>query len=211
MSDLTIYGTTISPFVRTVRMCLEEKEETFRMYQYMPGSDEQKQEHPFGKVPAIRDADLHLYETLAICVYIDEEYASDPQLQPRDAVEKADMFQRISLYLDEGYPNLSKGLVFQRIINPMMGKPTDESVIKAHMPRIEKYLAVTDKELRGRRWMVGEEMTLADMFLAPAIYYVKMTPEGQKLLSGLESLSAWYTNMTTVESFRETAPKLGGR
>ncbi|HAD85809.1 MAG TPA: hypothetical protein DCG48_00460 [Rhodospirillaceae bacterium] len=37
-----------------------------------------------GKVPAIRDADLHLYETLAICVYIDEEYTSDPQLQPRD-------------------------------------------------------------------------------------------------------------------------------
>ena len=48
------------------------------------GSEEQKQEHPFGKVPAIRDADLHLYETLAICIYIDEEYTSDPQLQPRD-------------------------------------------------------------------------------------------------------------------------------
>ena len=211
MSDLTIYGTTISPFVRTVRMCLEEKEETYRMYEYMPGSDEQKQEHPFGKVPAIRDADLHLYETLAICVYIDEEYASDPQLQPRDAVEKADMFQRISLYLDEGYPNLFKGLIFPRLIAPMQGKRADESEVQAYLPKIEKYLSVADKELRGQRWMVGEEMTLADMFLAPAIYYVKMTPEGQKLLSGLENLSAWYTNMTTVESFRATAPKLPGK
>ena len=211
MSDLTIYGTTISPFTRTVRMCLEEKEEGYRIYEYMPGSEEQKQEHPMGKVPAIRDADVHLYETLAICVYIDEEYASDPRLQPRDPVEKADMFQSISLYLDEGYPNLSKGLVFPRLMNPMMGKPTDESVIKAYMPKIERYLAVVNKGLRGQRWIVGDEMSLADMFLAPAIYYVKMTPEGQKLLSGLESLSAWYTNMTTVQSFKDTEPKLGKR
>ena len=65
--------------------------------------------------------------------------------------------------------------------------------------------------MRGQRWMVGEEMTLADLFLAPAIFYVKMTPEGQKLLSGLENLSAWYTNMTTVQSFRDTAPKLPGK
>ncbi len=207
MSDLTIYGTTISPFTRTVRMCLEEKEEGYRIYEYMPGSDEQKQEHPFGKVPAIRDADLHLYETLAICVYIDEEYASDPQLQPRDAVEKADMFQRISLYLDEGYPNLFSGLIRPRLMNPMFGKPADEGAIKAHLPKIEKYLAVVDKGLRGQRWMVGESMTLADMFLAPTIYYVKRTPEGQKLLSGLENLSAWYTNMTTVPSFKATEPK----
>ena len=211
MSDLTIYGTTISPFVRTVRMCLEEKEEAYRMYEYMPGSEEQKQEHPFGKVPAIRDADVHLYETLAICIYIDEEYTSDPQLQPRDAVEKADMFQRISLYLDEGYPNLGPGLIIPRLVNPMVGKPVDDAKIKDYLPKIERYLAVADKELRGRRWMVGDEMSLADMFLAPAIYYVKMTPEGQKLLSRLENLSAWYTNMTTVESFRETAPKLGGK
>ncbi|PIW30623.1 MAG: hypothetical protein COW30_01795 [Rhodospirillales bacterium CG15_BIG_FIL_POST_REV_8_21_14_020_66_15] len=211
MSDLTIYGTTISPFTRTVRMCLEEKEEAYRIYEYMPGSEEQKQEHPFGKVPAIRDADVHLYETLAICIYIDEEYTSDPQLQPRDAVEKADMFQRISLYLDEGYPNLGPGLIIPRLVNPMVGKPVDDAKIKDYLPKIERYLAVADKELRGRRWMVGDEMSLADMFLAPAIYYVKMTPEGQKLLSRLENLSAWYTNMTTVESFRETAPKLGGK
>lgn len=211
MSDVTIYGTTISPFTRTVRMCLEEKEEAYRMYEYMPGSEEQKKEHPLGKVPAIRDADVHLYETLAICVYIDGEYATDPQLQPSDTIEKADMFQRISLYLDEGYPNISKGLLFPRLINPMMGRATDESVIKTYMPKIERYLAVADKELRGQRWMVGDEMTLADLFLAPAIYYVKMTPEGQKLLSGLENLSAWYTNMTTVKSFKDTEPKLGKR
>ena len=31
MSDLTIYGTTLSPFTRTVRMCREEKEEAYRI------------------------------------------------------------------------------------------------------------------------------------------------------------------------------------
>mgnify|MGYP001189607182 FL=1 len=211
MSDLTIYGTTLSPFTRTVRMCLEEKEEAYRIYEYAPGSDEQKQEHPLGKVPAIRDADLHLYETLAICVYIDEEYTSDPQLQPRDAVEKADMFQRISLYMDEGYSNIGPGLVIPRLFNPLMGKPVDEDRIKRALPRIKRYLTIADKELRGQRWMVGDEMSLADLFVAPAIYLMKRTPEGQELLSDMENLSAWYTNMSNVESFRETEPKFPGK
>ncbi len=208
MSDLTVFGTSISPFTRTIRMCLEEKEEAYRIYDYMPGSEEQKAEHPFGKVPAIRDADLHLYETLAICIYIDEEYTSDPQLQPRDAIEKADMFQRVSLYLDEGYPNLIAGCVIPGILLPAMGKPADTAKVAEHLPKAEKYLAVADKELRGQHWMVGEEMSLADFFLAPAIYLFKKLPEGEKMLPQFENLSAWYTHMTNVESFRETEPKL---
>lgn len=211
MSDLTIYGTPLSPLTRTVRMCLEEKEEAYRIYDYRPGSKEQLQEHPLGNVPAIRDADVHLYEPLAICIYIDEEYTTDPQLQPRDAIERADMFQRITLYLTEGYPHLAPGLIFPRILNPMLGQPSDAGDIQRHMPAIERYLAIVDKELRGQRWMVGDGMTLADLFLAPAIYYVKMTPEGQRLLSSLESLSAWYTNITTLPSFKETEPKLPKR
>lgn len=211
MSDLTIYGTPISPFTRTVRMCLEEKEEGYRIYDFMPGSDEQKQEHPFGKVPAIRDADLHLYETLAICIYIDEEYTSDPQLQPRDPIEKADMFQRISLYLDEGYSSMIAGVVIPAVLMPALGKPADAAKAAANMPRVEKYLTVVDKELRGQRWMVGEEMSLADLFIAPAIYMLKMVPDGDAMLHQFQHLGAWYTNMTTVESFRETAPKMPGR
>lgn len=211
MSDLTIYGTPLSPFTRTVRMCLEEKEEDYRIYPFMPGSEEQKPEHPLGKVPAIRDGDLHLYETLAICIYIDEEYAGEPRLQPRDSIEKADMFQYISLYLDAGYPVLGREFAIPRLLNPILGKPVNEERIKAHLPRAEKVLGVFDKALRGKRWLVGEDMSLADMFLAPMIFYVKMMPEGQTMLSKLENLSAWYTNMTTVESFKKTAPELPRR
>ena len=148
---------------------------------------------------------------MAICVYIDEEYTSDPQLQPRDAVEKADMFQRISLYMDEGYSNIGPGLVIPRLFNPLMGKPVDEDRIKRALPRIKRYLTIADKELRGQRWMVGDEMSLADLFVAPAIYLMKRTPEGQELLSDMENLSAWYTNMSNVESFRETEPKFPGK
>ena len=59
--------------------------------------------------------------------------------------------------------------------------------------------------------MVGDEMSLADLFVAPAIYLMKRTPEGQELLSDMENLSAWYTNMSNVESFRETEPKFPGK
>jgi glutathione S-transferase len=210
VSDLTIYGTPISPYVRTVRMCLEEFEEDYRMYEYMPGSDEQKEVHPFGKVPAIRDADLHLYETLAICMYIDEEYRVSQGLVPKDSVERADMFQRISIYMDEGYPSMIAGCFIPGALRPMLGKPARPADVEENLPRAEKYLSVADKELQGQRWMVGEDMSLADLFLAPAIYLFKMMPEGDKMLHQFQNLGAWYTNMTTVQSFKDTAPKPPG-
>lgn len=58
--------------------------------------------------------------------------------------------------------------------------------------------------------MVGEDMSLADMFLAPAVYLFKRMPEGGQMVHKFENLSAWYTNISAVESFKEIALKLPG-
>ncbi|MEK9671738.1 MAG: hypothetical protein VW268_04450 [Rhodospirillaceae bacterium] len=84
---------------------------------------------------AISDRDVHLFETLAICVYIDEEYTADPQLQPRDAIDKADMFQRISLYLDEGYRSMIAGCVILGMLMPVLGIPAYKAKVQENLPK----------------------------------------------------------------------------
>lgn len=207
MSDMTVYGTPMSPFTRSIRMALEEKEEDYRLYPYAPGSDEMKHEHPMGKVPAIRDADVHLFETLPALIYIDDEYPT-PRLQPRDSIDKAEMFQWISLFLDSGYQYLGRGIVFERLFAPRMGMTSNEQAIQEVLPRAEMVLAAINKGLRGKSWFVNDEMSLADILWAPGIFYFKRTPEGQQLLSKFEHVNAWYTNISSTASFKKTEPDL---
>ena len=54
----------------------------------------------------------------------------------------------------------------------------------------------------------GHDVSLANLFLAPVMFYVGLTPEGEKLLSGRTHLAAWYQRMSERESFVATLPPL---
>ena len=86
MTQPTVHGPGFSTYVRSVRIALEEKGvpyqlNEFNFFEGMPA--EQLQRHPFGKVPAFEHDDFMLYETFAICRYIDEAF-DGPRLQPED-------------------------------------------------------------------------------------------------------------------------------
>lgn len=52
----------------------------------------------------------------------------------------------------------------------------------------------------------GDALRLADLFLAPVMFYVRLTPEGEKLLSGRTHLASWYQRMSERESFVAMPP-----
>jgi glutathione S-transferase len=54
---------------------------------YLPVHLEQ---HPFGRVPALKHGDFMLYETNAIAAYVDEVFPG-PRLTPDDARKRARM------------------------------------------------------------------------------------------------------------------------
>lgn len=49
--------------------------------------------HPLGKVPAIKDGELVLWETLAIIEYLTAKYGNATMLPPRDTAEGAKVVQ----------------------------------------------------------------------------------------------------------------------
>ncbi len=210
MSDITIYGSPLHPFTWSVKMALEEKETKYAIYPYKAGSDEMLREHPLGKVPAIREADIHLFDPIGMLVYIDEEHGSPP-LQPRDNIEKADMFNWMGFFASEVFPVLGDGIAIPRVIARVSGESADTSGVETAAGRAGPILQAFDDLMRDRRWMVGGQMSLADILAAPVFFYFKMSPEGQKLLPNFQHVGAWYTNMTDVPTFRETKPDLPKR
>ena len=86
MADLIVHGVLGSPYVRAVRLALEEKRLPYRVAQLAPGtsrSPEHLARHPFGRMPVLEDGDFTLYETQAILRYL-ERRAPSPALVPAD-------------------------------------------------------------------------------------------------------------------------------
>ena len=69
-------------------------------------------------------------------------------------------------------------------------------------------IEIFDTVLADHSFLAGDALSLADLFLAPVMFYVGLTPEGEKLLSGRSHLAAWNQRMSERESFVSTLPPL---
>jgi glutathione S-transferase len=207
MSDIVVYGVPGSPFVRAVQMGLEEKGVAYRVE--VVGPHETKGEahlarHPFGRVPAFAHGDFRLYETQAILRYLDQVFP-EPALVPSDPHAAARMNQIIGINDWYFFPQAAAPIVFQRVVGPaLLGMPTDEAVVAAAVPKAQTCIAELDRLLGEQRYLAGDQLSIADIMLAPQIDFLVATPEGKHLLDGTR-LKAWLGRMSARASMVATA------
>jgi glutathione S-transferase len=207
MSDIVVYGTPGSPFLRAVEAGLKEKGAAYRLQPLAPGEtkteDYLERHHPFGRMPAFSHGDFALYETQAILRYLDAVFP-EPGLTPADPRAAARMNQLIGINDWYFFPKVAAGIVFQRIIGPvLLGLPTDEAVIAAAMPMARTCVAELDRLHGGKPFLTGDQLTIADIMLAAQLDFFAATPEGQSLLAGT-GLIAWLARMNARPSMIET-------
>ena len=205
MAEVKIYGFPQSTFVRTARMACEEKGVAYDLEPVEFGSDELLAVQPFGKIPGFRHGDTTLWETLAICTYIDESF-DGPSLQPTGTIDRARMLEWVSSLNDYGYTAMIRQLVFPRIVHPSRGQDPDEELIKEGLPNVERFLKVADGALADRKFFAGDAVSLADLFVVPCMFYTSLTPEGQERLPRFENVSRWLDGMQSRPSFAATMP-----
>ena len=89
--SLILYGATLSPFVRKVRLLLAEKGLDYQLEIVAPFNqpDWFMEISPLGRIPALRDGELTLADSGVIAQYLEEQYPEAPALYGRDAVERA--------------------------------------------------------------------------------------------------------------------------
>lgn len=211
MSKPTIFGFPQSTYVRTARLALAEKGVRYDLVPTGFSSEHLADLHPFRRIPAFRHDTLTLFETTAICRYIDDAF-SGPALSPADVIERARMEQWISVinaYLD---PSAIRVLVIERITRPLQNQiPDEERCLAAKLPT-DLALSVLDHALDDADFLAGDTVSLADFFLLPILYYLRQIPEGMELLPAHTNLNSWYGRMEIRPSFDSTQPPPpGGR
>ncbi|SMY08680.1 glutathione S-transferase family protein [Flavimaricola marinus] len=200
MSELVILGLPPSSYVRTALMVCENKGVNVRLQMVNFRDPDYRQHHPFARMPVLQHGDVTLYEALAIAVYIDEAFEG-PSLQPTTPVDRARMMQWISVINEYVYESVVRSCVSERVIKPMRSLAPDEAVIEAALPEIVRCLDVLADALAEGPYLCGEQLTLADLFLAPIMAYFSITPEGRTMLPDRPALGAWMSRMEDTPNY----------
>ena len=84
----------------------------------------------------------------------------------------------------------------------------DEAKRAAAMETAKKVLTFVMKT-KGSSPFIAGGLSLADLYLAPCVFYVSLTPDAEALFSGIEGFSAWWTAVEALPSYQATVPSFG--
>ncbi|GMI93934.1 GLUTATHIONE S-TRANSFERASE 18, glutathione S-transferase zeta 1, maleylacetoacetate isomerase [Hibiscus trionum] len=144
-------------------------------YQYIPvnllkgeqfGPEFQKL-NPIGYVPVLVDGDIVISDSFAIFMYLEEKYPEIPLL-PSDLAKKALNIQAANIVCSSIQP-LQNATVL-KYIEAKVGPDERIPWAKFH---IEKGFDALEKLLKdgSGRYATGDEVSMADVFLAPQLHY----------------------------------------
>lgn len=206
MSEFTVYGIIGSPFVRAALLVLEEKGRSWTIHPLGPGAHqtpEHLKRHPFARVPAVSHGDFDLYETQAVLRYVERFYPDAP-LVPKNPRQAARMDQLMGINDWYVMPQIGGPIVFQRVIGPRLGRTGDEARARDALPKAAVCVQEIDRLIDGQPFMAGQDLSLADLLLAPQFSLLSQCEEGRALLAPYPALRDWLERMEARPSMIRT-------
>lgn len=180
----------MSTYSRIVQTVAEEASITWKITATPAGSAENKRRHPFQKVPTVEIDGLSLFESVAICQYIDNAH-NGGHLQPREFAARAEMDRWISIANGYLFPVAEHGLLMPRLAHRFLKTPLRSDIIEAALPQIAEHLGIVCERVEETPYFAGTDFSLADIFIYCILRPVQMTAEGDNLISQLLPLRHW--------------------
>ncbi len=172
MSKLKLYGISGSRAQRSL-WAIEEVGADYEQVTVGFGEDSKSPEflavNPNGRIPALVDGDLVMFESMAINLYLAKQYGDG--LYPAGAHGEALTWQWSVWAIAEIEPLQVASLV-QKLFVP--AEKRNERLIKSSEKQLERPLAVLDKALANRSWLVGEQFSIADLNVAAVMLLLEL-------------------------------------
>lgn len=204
---LTLLGDPRSTYTRTVRMALAEKGVGYTLQACAPHSPELLAVHPFGRIPALCDGEIKLWETAAIVNYLDESFGTSAVLRPDSVLERTRCWQWVSAINAYLYDTMVRRYVLQIIFPRGANGQPDQAMIDAALADMPAQFAELDKAYARGSFLAGNALSSADLFLAPILAYVQQMPEGGALMAGYPNLLRGQELIRQRPSFTGTSPQ----
>jgi glutathione S-transferase len=206
-----LHGYQYSVYSWIARLALHEKDVVYNWVEVNPFAGNVPASylaiHPFKRVPALVHDDFAVYETGAITRYVDGAFEG-PKLQPTELRDGARCNQIMSIVDSYAYWPLVRQVFSHRVFRPGLRLATDENEVQRGLEAASRVLAALDTVAGPGRYLCGDDLSLADIHLAPMIGYFVLAPEGMALFRKYIRLSDWWSALSKRATFVATMPLL---
>jgi glutathione S-transferase len=161
--------------------------------------------NPNHMIPTLVDGDFVLWESNAIMQYLCSKvhnntlYPADPRLQ-------ADI-NRWQFWQAAHWGSACSVFIFERVIKKVfMSAEADLAEVAKGEERFHRFAQVLEQHLKGRDWLVGDAVTLADFSVGSFLDLAEMA---QYPMTPYTEIARWYRNVQQLPAWKSSAPSAG--
>lgn len=156
--------------------------------------------NPNAKVPVLVDGDKKLWESNAIMCYLADKAGSD--LWPKD--DRQIEVLRWLMWDATTFAPHAGPFYFEYVIKPLFGAgAADPIAIEKADKEFRRHAAVLEAHLKGRAYLVGDALSVADFALAITLPYAE---KARLPLDDFPEIRRWHAQLNALEAWREPFP-----
>jgi len=198
---MKLLGHDGSPYVRKVRIALEEKRIRYEQVPERPSAPGSRvsEWNPLGKIPVlVSDKGRAIYDSRVIVEYVDA-LASEPRLIPTDLEDRTEVRR---------WEALGDGIADATVlVSHDYDKIQSAEWHGKQRLKIERGLATMERDLGSREFCFGDRFTLADIAAGYALGYLDRVLSDIDWRSAHPRLEALAERLAKRDSFARTLPK----
>lgn len=199
---LRLYHVPLCPFCRKVRIALREKGLTCELTEVQPWSrpDELLRLNPASEVPVLVDDELVICDSQAITDYLEEAYL-EPGLLGGTQAQRNETRRLVAWFDTKLNREVTELLWREKLVKrwAKQGFPRSE-VVREGAQNIRFHLTYIDYLYRGRKWLAGDALSLAD--IAAAAHLSVLDYMGDVPWDAAAGAREWYAKMKSRPSMR---------
>ncbi|WP_417683980.1 glutathione S-transferase family protein [Roseibium sp.] len=153
-------------------------------------------QNPNGRIPTLVDGDHVQWESNAIVRYLCDRYGSAPW-QPGTAQLRGHAGQWMDWYVTSVHPPMTT--LFWQLVRTPVGE-RDPLAMTAALNEAGKLWAILDRHLQSRNYILGDEVSMADIPLGCSAYRWHCMEFDRP---DLPALKAWWQRLSGRPAYRE--------
>ncbi|XP_078523931.1 glutathione S-transferase theta-1-like [Lissotriton helveticus] len=169
-------------------------------------SAEFKSVNPLRTVPALKDGDFTLAESIAILLYLARKFDTPDHWYPADLEKRARVDEYLSWQHNTLRMHSSRVFCYKAMMPILFGKETDPEKMEAALKDLHTTLdQFEEKFLQDKPFIVGDEISMAD--LMAIVELMQPVGAGVDIFKDRPNLDAWHGRVVAAvgtELFQET-------
>lgn len=193
----------VSPHARKIRAVMAEKKMLFILKEEEPWklSEDVYKLNPAGELPIFLSDGVVVSGNYAITEYLEETSAEIPLIKG-DARQRAEIRRLTEWFDNKFYREVYRNIVAEKIQKRFaQGLAPDSKILKVGLNNLNFHLEYIDWLLERRKYLAGDELTLADLTAAAHLSIIDYL--GDVPWELYRNTKIWYSKIKSRPSFKE--------